>query len=60
MSNLTAKNDNKSRINISPTGEMRGPTEQKERKTIQEEGELAATFNLADKEGNLNFHSFNL
>ena len=41
-------------------GEMPGPTEQKERKTIQEEGELATAFNLADKEGNLNFHSFNL
>ena len=37
------------------TGEMAGPTGQKERKTIQEEGELAAAFNLADKEGNLNF-----
>ena len=37
------------------TGEMSGPTEQKERKTIQEEGELVAAFNLADKEGNLNF-----
>ena len=33
------------------TGEMSGPTE----KTIQEEGELATAFNLADKEGNLNF-----
>ena len=42
------------------TGEMLGPTKQKERKAIQEEGELAAAFNLADKEGNLNFHSFNL
>ena len=37
------------------TEEMTGPTEQKERKTIQEEGELAATFNLADEEGNLKF-----
>ena len=36
------------------TGEMPGPTEQKERKTIQEEDELAATFNLEDKEVNLN------
>ena len=36
------------------TGEMPGPTEQKERKTIQEEGELAAAYNLVD-EGNLNF-----
>ena len=34
---------------------MPGPTEKKERKTIQEEGELAASFNLADEEGNLNF-----
>ena len=34
---------------------MPGPTEPKETKTIQEEGELAATFNLADKQGNLNF-----
>ena len=34
---------------------MPGPTEQKERKTIQEEGELPAAFNLADEEGNLNF-----
>ena len=31
---------------------MSGPTEQKERKTIQEEGELAAAFNLEDEEGN--------
>ena len=37
------------------TGEMLGPTEQKERKTIQEEGELATAFNLEDAEGNLNF-----
>ena len=37
------------------TGEMPVPTEQKERKTIQEEGELATAFNLADEEGNLNF-----
>ena len=37
------------------TGEMPGPTEQKERKTIWEEGELAAAFNLVDEEGNLNF-----
>ena len=37
------------------TEEMPDPTEQKERKTIQEEGELAAAFNLADEEGNLNF-----
>ena len=37
------------------TGEMPGPTEQKERKTIQEEGKLVAAFNLADEEGNLNF-----
>ena len=36
-------------------GEMPGPTEQKEGKTIQDEGEVAAAFNLADKEGNLNF-----
>ena len=42
------------------TGEMPGPTEQKERKTIQEEGKLAATFNLADDEGNFKLHSFNL
>ena len=35
--------------------EMSGPTKQTERKTIQEEGELATVFNLADKEGNLNF-----
>ena len=34
---------------------MSGPTKQKERKTSQEEGELAAAFNLADEEGNLNF-----
>ena len=34
---------------------MPGPTEQKEIKTIQDEDELATTFNLADKEGNLNF-----
>ena len=40
---------------FSQTGEMPGPTEQKQRKTIQEEGELVAAFNLADKEGNLNF-----
>ena len=39
---------------------MTGPTEQKERKTIQEEGELAAAFNLADKEGNFKLHSFNV
>ena len=37
------------------TGEMPGPTEQKERKTIEEEGELASSYNLADEEGNLNF-----
>ena len=37
------------------TGEMPGLAEQKERKTIQEEGELVAAFNLADKQGNLNF-----
>ena len=30
---------------------MPGPTEQKERKIIQEEGELEVAFNLADKEG---------
>ena len=42
------------------TGEMSGPTERKERKTIQEEGKLASAFNLEDKEGNLNFHSFKL
>ena len=34
---------------------MSGPTKQKERKTIQKEGELIAPFNLADEEGNLNF-----
>ena len=34
---------------------MPGPTEQKERKTSQEEGKLAASFNFADGEGNLNF-----
>ena len=34
---------------------MPGPTKQKERKTIQEEGELAVAFNLANEEGNLNF-----
>ena len=32
---------------------MTGPTKQKERKTIQEEGELAVAFNLEDKEGHL-------
>ena len=37
------------------TGEMPGPTEQKERKTIQEEGELLVAFNLEDEEGNLKF-----
>ena len=37
------------------TREMPGPTEQKERKTIQEEGELAVAFNFADEEGNLKF-----
>ena len=37
------------------TEEIPGLTEQKERKTSYEEGELAAAFNLADKEGNLNF-----
>ena len=42
------------------TREKIGATEQKERKTIQEEGELAASFNLEDKEGNLNFHPFDL
>ena len=42
------------------TGEMPGPTKQKERKTIQEEGELAAAFNLEDEEGNFKLHSFNL
>ena len=31
------------------TGEMPGPTEQKEIKTIQEEGELEAALNLADE-----------
>ena len=31
------------------TGEMLGATEQKERKTIQEEGKLAVAFNLADE-----------
>ena len=36
------------------TEEMLGPTEQKETKTIQEEDELAATFNLEVKEVNLN------
>ena len=55
MKNLTAKNDKKSRINISQTREMPGPTKQKERKTSQEEGKLAAAFNLAHEEGNLNF-----
>ena len=34
---------------------MQGPTEQKQRKIIQEEGELAAIFNLADEGGDLNF-----
>ena len=42
------------------TREMPGPTEQKERKTIQDEGELAAAFNLTDQEGNFKLHSFNL
>ena len=37
------------------TGKNPGPTEQKERKTIQEEGELIAAFNLEDEEGNLKF-----
>ena len=37
------------------TREMPGPTEQKERKTIQKEGELAASFDLEDKEGHLKF-----
>ena len=37
------------------TREIPSPTEQKERKTIWEESELAASFNLADEEGNLNF-----
>ena len=32
-----------------------GPTEEKERKRIQEKGELAVAFNLVDEEGNLNF-----
>ena len=36
------------------TREMPRPTKQKERKT-KEERELAAVFNLAYKEGNLNF-----
>ena len=36
-------------------GEMLGPTEQKERKTIQEEGELTTAFNSLDEDGNLNF-----
>ena len=37
------------------TGEMSGPTEQKERKTMYKESELVVAFNLADEEGNLNF-----
>ena len=37
------------------TEEMLGPTEQKERKTIQEEGKLTTSFNLENEEGNLNF-----
>ena len=41
------------------TGEMPGPTEKKERKAIQEEGELAVVFNLVDEEGNLNFTLLN-
>ena len=36
---------------------MLGPTEQKERKTTQEEGELTAAFNLADDEANFKLHS---
>ena len=56
MSNLTAKNDKKNLGSRFPqTGEIPGPTEQKERKTIQEEGKLAVAFNLTDKEGNLKF-----
>ena len=42
MNNLTSKNDNKSMINIPPNRSYLA-------------GELAPTFNLADKEGNLNF-----
>ena len=38
---------------------MPGPTEKKERKTIQEEGELAVAFNLEDEEGNLNLTLLN-
>ena len=34
---------------------MPGPTEQKERKAIQEEGEQVIAFNLTDEEGNLDF-----
>ena len=55
MNNLTAKMITNLGSTFSQTGEMPGPTEQKERKTSQEEGELAASFNLVDEEGNLNF-----
>ena len=57
MSIISAKNGNKSRINIHTPhrGIILGLIEKKERKIIQEEGELAVAFNLADKEGYLNF-----
>ena len=42
------------------TREMLGPTQQKERKTISEEGELVVALNLANEEGNLKLHSFNM
>ena len=60
MSNLIVKMITNLGSTFPQTREILGPTEQKERKTIQDERELVASFNLADKEGNLNFHSFNL
>ena len=41
------------------TGEMPCPIEQKERKTIYEEGELTTAFNSAYEEGNLNLTLLN-
>ena len=46
MSNLIEKMITNLGSTFPQTGEMPGPTEQKERKTIQEQGELAVVFNL--------------
>ena len=55
MSNLTAKNDNNSRIKIPPNQRNARSHWAKRQKNNLEEGELATAFNLENEEGNLNF-----